>query len=379
MPVPTEAVSNPTLLIMIAGLVLGFAGGIIMHRSDYCVAGMFRDIFMFKNTFMLRTLLILVSVSMALFEIGRRSGALIHPFPILGPPSLASFIGGVLFGVGMVLAGGCVVGTLYKMGSGSLVSLVAFAGLIIGSGLYAEFHSLWGPFIKATTFFTGKITIPQIVGTDPAVFVVPFIMVSSFFIYKWFKAGGLERRSFVDGYIQPWKAALLLAAAGFLSYVFAGMPMGITTSYSKIAAMLEEIFAPEHVAGLAYMKAVSLNFTHPLTGEVMKGGPGPVFDAIAVIQMPVIVGIVLGSAFSAISLREFRIYTNVPQRQFIAALAGGVIMGLASRMTPGCNIWHLFGGLPILAVQSILFFAGLLPGAWLGSKMFTGMVVKTGA
>ncbi|MBF0329630.1 MAG: YeeE/YedE family protein [Nitrospirae bacterium] len=369
--------SNATIFIITAGLLLGFAVGIIMHRSDYCVAGMFRDLFMFKKVFMLRTLLVLASVSMLLFEIGRRSGVLVSPFPILGSPSLASFIGGALFGVGMVLAGGCVVGTLYKMGAGSLVSLTAFVGLIIGSGIYAEFHSVWGPFIKATTFFQGKITIPQIAGADPALFVFPLAATSFYLLYRWFKKGELERRSFVDGYMQPWKAALLLAVSGFLSYLFAGMPMGITTSYSKMAAMIEEIFAPEHVAGLAYMKVLSLNFTHPLTGEVMKGGPGPMFDAIAVIQMPVIIGIVLGSAFSAISLKEFRVYTNIPQRQFWAALAGGIIMGLASRMTPGCNIWHLFGGLPILAVQSILFFAGLLPGAWLGSRLFTGFVVKT--
>ena len=40
----------------------------------------------------------------------------------------------------MVLAGGCVVGTLYKMGSGSVASAVAFVGLLAGSALYGEWH-----------------------------------------------------------------------------------------------------------------------------------------------------------------------------------------------------------------------------------------------
>ena len=131
--------SSLTIYIYAMGLGLGITAGFIMHRADYCVAGMFRDFFLFKNPFMLRALLLQVVFTMVLFEVARIAGILPHyPFPLLGPPALANVIGGVLFGIGMVLAGGCVVGTLYKMGAGSIVSGCAFVGLIVGSGLYAE-------------------------------------------------------------------------------------------------------------------------------------------------------------------------------------------------------------------------------------------------
>jgi hypothetical protein len=68
-------------------------------------------------------------------------------------------------------------------------------------------------------------------------------------------------------------------------------------------------------------------------------------------------------------------HLSVPPRQLAWAFSGGVIMGLASRMAPTCNIWHLLGGLPILSLSSILFVAGLLPGAWLGGRMLTAWVV----
>jgi len=55
--------------------------------------------------------------------------------------------------------------------------------------------------------------------------------------------------------------------------------------------------------------------------------------------------------------------------------AGGVIMALGSRMTPGCNIWHLLGGLPLFTMQSLLFLVGLLPGAWLGAILLRRLVV----
>jgi len=44
-------------------------------------------------------------------------------------------------------------------------------------------------------------------------------------------------------------------------------------------------------------------------------------------------------------------------------------MGLASRMAPTCNVWHLMGGLPILSLSSMLFFLGILGGAWIGGML----------
>ena len=90
-------------------------------------------------------------------------------------------------------------------------------------------------------------------------------------------------------------------------------------------------------------------------------------------------GIVLGSALSALLLGEWHIRRGIPGRQLVSAFAGGVIMGFASRMAPTCNVWHLLGGLPILAASSLLFAAGLLPGAWLGGRLLTEFVIPARA
>ena len=49
-------------------------------------------------------------------------------------------------------------------------------------------------------------------------------------------------------------------------------------------------------------------------------------------------------------------------------------MGLASRMAPTCNVWHLLGGLPLLAASSILFCIGMLGGAFLGGILLTQLL-----
>ncbi len=135
---------------------------------------------------MLRTLLLAILVSMALFELARQGGLLpLYPFPLLGPPALTNILGGLLFGVGMVLAGGCVVGTLYKLGSGSVVSLTAFAGLLVGSALYAEIHPWWVPIARRCILLPDSITLPQALRLSPPLLLWPLVLGGGFCLFRW--------------------------------------------------------------------------------------------------------------------------------------------------------------------------------------------------
>lgn len=364
------------LLIAAASLALGLGAGAVMHRSDYCLAGMFRDLFLFRRTDKLRTLVLLVAVTMLLFEAARLLGLLpAYPFPLFYAPTAANVVGGLVFGVGMVLAGGCVVGTLYRMGAGSLLSATAFGGMIVGSGLYAEFHPAWAAFIRATTPVPDKVTLPQFLGWEPTPLVLVFGAGAAVLVLRWRRRGAFARRQAAVGQLEPWKAALALAAIGFASAVLVGLPLGVTSSYAKLSGYLERALAPGHYETLSYFKAVPLHYRHAITGAELSGGGGPQLDALAAIQFPLVAGIVLGSAASALQLGEWHLRRNLPRRQWASAFAGGVLMGLASRMAPTCNVWHLMGGLPILAVSSVLFVGGLLPGAWLGGRLLTGLVI----
>jgi hypothetical protein len=371
-----DMMNGTDLLLVGASLTLGLAAGAVMHRSDYCLAGMFRDLFLFRRIDKLRTLLLLVVATMVLFEAARLAGLLPnYPFPLFYAPSAANVIGGLVFGVGMVLAGGCVVGTLYRMGAGSLVSAAAFLGLIAGSAGYAEIFPFWSAFIKRATFFPGKITLPQILGIGPTLPVLLIAAAAGALLLRWRRQGLLHRASPVAGDLQPWKAALLLALISLLSAVLVGLPLGVTTAFAKIGGWAEGLVAPGHVGQAAFFQTVPLHYRHPITGAELTGGPGPRLDAIAAIQIPLVAGIVLGSAVSALLLGEWRVHRSVPGRQLASALLGGVVMGYASRMAPTCNVWHLMGGLPILAASSILFLAGLLPGAWLGGVLLKRFVI----
>ena len=366
------------LLIIIISFLIGCSSGIVMHRADFCIAGMFRDLFLFRHSPLLRSLVLAIAASMLLFEIARLSGLLSYQLPssLYGQPSLTNLLGGTLFGIGMVLAGGCVVGTLYKLGAGSLPSMFALAGLIIGSTLYAEFHPLWKQLTIATRLHESA-TLWQLLKLPPTTIFVLLLTVLCGLLLRWQVRGQLVRPNVIKGYLQPRSAALLLALFGLCSFALTGMPIGISTSYAKVGAFVEQLSVPEHVAKLGYFQGRGFEYVSPLSGQTLTAGAGPFWDGLSVVQFPLIFGIISGSCGSALLMKKFQFRLQLPTAQLLSALIGGTLMGLASRMTPACNVWHLLGGLPLLSLQSLLFTLGLLPGAWLGTMILTRFVLPS--
>lgn len=359
------------LIALVASLAVGLAAGFCMHRSDFCLAGAFRDLFLFRDGRRLRALVLVVTTSAVLFELARVTGLLpYYPFPWFNPPAATNLVGGCLFGIGMVLAGGCVVGVLYKLGGGSLPAGVAILGLLTGSALYAEMHPFWSRLAKATAWHDPAVTLPQLTGLAPGWWIAGISLAGGGLCWRWYRQG-LWRTPLqqAEGYLPLWVTALVLAGLGLMSALGTGMPMGVTTSYAKAAGFFEKLVAPGHVAQVAYFAAQPLHLVLPSGGPQLVGGGGPVLDVVALIQFPLIVGIVLGAMASAVSLGEFHPRWRLSWCQAGVVFAGGVIMALGSRMTPGCNVWHLLGGLPLLTMQSLLFLAGMLPGAWLGGRL----------
>jgi len=363
------------MILTIAALfICGFLAGYLMHRSDFCMAGAFRDLFLFRNSSMLKSLLILVATAAILFEIEFLVGLIAIPFPFFGAPTYFGLFGGILFGFGMVLSGGCVVGVLYKSGSGSRPAMTALFGLVVGSGIYAEFHQTIVPLVSQMELTT-SVTLPQLTGIAPFWWVLALAGGVLFWVRRWSRTGRLQRSFGAEGYIQPWKAALLLALLVALAAASSGLPFGVTTSYLKVAALFEQILAPQHLATLPLFNEQSVIHTIPFSGEALVGGAGPVLDVIALLQYPLIVGILLGAAWSSARLGEWSWRGHFPLAQVLTVFLGGILMAIGSRIAAGCNIWHIWGGLPIFALQSLLFLLGLFPGSWLGSLVIKRVIL----
>lgn len=106
-------------------VVTGFAIGFIMHRSRFCVARAIREPFMTGETDMTRAVILALAIGIPLASLIFQA-KLVDPY--LGIPPrfwLGSLVGGMVFGVGMIFAGGCGTGSLWRMGEGHLKLWVA--------------------------------------------------------------------------------------------------------------------------------------------------------------------------------------------------------------------------------------------------------------
>ena len=118
--------------------IVGIVFGITVQRSRFCFTSAFRDFFLLGQTRMIKGILVGLAVSSIGFVMVMSTVA---PNPGFGsfpsdahvlPVGLSTLIAGTLFGIGMVLAGGCVSGSLYRMGEGYIASWVAILGVMIG-------------------------------------------------------------------------------------------------------------------------------------------------------------------------------------------------------------------------------------------------------
>jgi uncharacterized protein len=125
---------------MVVYLLFGISFGVILQRSRFCFTASLRDPCITGSTSVTRAVLIAFSLATIGFT------AIKYPVFLEGKPipgmdnvgqiSLALIIGAVLFGIGMVIAGGCASGTLMRVGEGFTMQMLSLVFFVIGS--------LWG-------------------------------------------------------------------------------------------------------------------------------------------------------------------------------------------------------------------------------------------
>ena len=126
-------VESVTFGFIISGLLSGVIFGFILQRGRFCMNSAFRDTIFIKDFTYFHAYLLALTVmligSQALQDLD-----IIHMkaqsfFP------LANIIGGYIFGLGIVLAGGCGSGITYRVGEGQLASWVAVLGFFFDKSM----------------------------------------------------------------------------------------------------------------------------------------------------------------------------------------------------------------------------------------------------
>ncbi len=79
-------------------------------------------------------------------------------------------------------------------------------------------------------------------------------------------------------------------------------------------------------------------------------------------------GIVIGALLAVLLAAQFKIKKIKSGRQVVAAVIGGLLMGIGARMALGCNIGAMFSALPAFSLHGWVFFVCIFIGAAVGSQ-----------
>ena len=137
--------SGSAPLVYRAPIVLaGFAIGFIMHRSRLCFSRAFREPFVTGEGEMTKALILALAIGLPLAALLFQK-KVIDPYIAIPATFWAgSLLGGIFFGIGMIFAGGCASGSLWRMGEGHIklwVSMFFFAWMgSTASALFKKFN-----------------------------------------------------------------------------------------------------------------------------------------------------------------------------------------------------------------------------------------------
>lgn len=106
-------------------LLIGLAFGVVLHRGRFCFSRVFRDPLMTGDGSMTKAAILMLLVGILGNALLIYNGSHVYYDALTSVFWLGALLGGIVFGVGMVLAGGCASGSLWRMSEGHVKLWIA--------------------------------------------------------------------------------------------------------------------------------------------------------------------------------------------------------------------------------------------------------------
>ena len=145
--------------MILTGLAVGIAFGFVLQRGRFCVTNAFRSVWVARSGTWITAFLLVIAVQ-AIGVTALTQLDLIH-LSWGSLPWLGVIVGGLLFGVSIVLAGGCATGTWFRSGEGLVGSWIALIFYAIGAAAMKH-GSLSGVNASVRSFTVPVTTIPAL-------------------------------------------------------------------------------------------------------------------------------------------------------------------------------------------------------------------------
>ncbi|MGB0748885.1 MAG: YeeE/YedE family protein [Magnetospiraceae bacterium] len=340
------------------GFALGLIFGATANITNFCTMGAVSDMVFMEDKRRMRAWFLAISVAIlgtqglqaaGVFDLFNAENRAVYLTPSLG--WLVAIIGGLLFGFGMTLAGGCGNKTLVRLGGGNLKSLIVF--LVLGVSAYTtmrgllaigrlDLESATNIDLAARGYASQGIgdVGATLLGMDPTTGRLIIALVIAGLIAVWClkdSAFRASRKDLVAGLI----IGLLIPAGWYVTAVLGA-----------------DDFDPTPVASFTFVGPTgdTLIYVMTFTGSTIDFG------------IAAVLGVICGSFLVAIASRTFALESFADRADLLRHLGGATLMGIGGVTAMGCTIGQGLSGMSTLAISAVLALISIICGAVFGMK-----------
>ncbi|MEX2482470.1 MAG: YeeE/YedE family protein [Gammaproteobacteria bacterium] len=345
-------VEHAPLWLAWGGFCIGIVFGWVVQQSHFCVMGSISDILSFADYRRFRSWLLAIAVALLGTQALASAGVVDLELSMYLAPSfnwLGNLVGGVLFGIGMVFAGGCTSRNLVRLGGGDVRALVVL--VVVGITAYMTLGGILGP---ARAWLEEHSALSLETSQSAAA-----LLAAS-------GAGSAATLGWViSGLLGAGLVAYCFGASDFRTsprHIAGGIGVGLCVvagwaltglSYDEFAA------APKAPISLTYVRPSgdTLEYLERYTAAPVPGfGVASVFGALA------------GALAAALATGRFKLTGFADPADTLRNLAGAALMGIGGIMALGCTIGQGVTGVATLAVGSMLSLGAIVAGGVIGVK-----------
>jgi len=344
------------------GFILAFIFGYVGNKTHFCTMGAVSDIVNLNHWDRMRAWMLAIAIAIIGTSLLVYGGQIDVSKTIYTGSNfywLAALVGGLTFGVGMTLAGGCGQRTLVRLGGGNLKSIVVFifmgyAALVTLSGIFGAFRVSVLQAPPVTVFLDGMQTLPSLLGmpTQTGTLMVGLIVGIALLLFVFLNK---EFRQNHDNILAGTVIGLIVVAGWYVTgrFGFGEDPDTLELVYLGTNSHLAESMT--FVAPVGYTMNLFAYWTDAAT--IVTFGVASVF------------GVIVGSFVYGVTHRTFRWESfNSPQDMF-RHIVGAILMGFGGVTAVGCTIGQGITGISTLAVSSFVVLASIIAGAAITMKI----------
>jgi hypothetical protein len=353
------------------GFVLAFIFGYVGNKTHFCTMGAVSDIVNMNHWDRMRAWFLAIAVAIIGTSLLVYTGTIDVSKTIYTGSNfywLAALVGGLTFGVGMTLSGGCGQRTLVRLGGGNLKSIVVFifmgyAALVTLSGIFGAFRVNYLQAEPVTVYLDGMQTLPALLGfatptgTLMVGLAIGVAMLLFVFLNKEFRANS-------DSILAGTVIGLIVVAGWYVTGRF---------GFGEDPDTLEMVYL-----GTNSHLAESMTFVAPLGYTMNLWAYWTDTATIVTFGVASVIGVIVGSLVYGVTHRTFRWESfNSPQDMF-RHIIGAILMGFGGVTALGCTIGQGVTGISTLAVSSFLVLAAIIAGAAITMKVQYFMLMRQG-